>query len=312
MKAGKFVLILAMIFTSIFYIYNHKIEESYREIKKQKKISKNLDISANNSISNILQSLNFYDDSYRAFKNIDIEKIFIKYKKNLEFEYKNKNLISRKKLVPFFAIIEDDGYQIISSMDIKKENTSYSSEFLIPKIRFSYLENEVLYYYSFSGNLTVLYKENGSVKKLSSSIKDIKKILGKNKKFKLLSKKEEEINDLLLEKIKEQIVEDFIFYYSKTIDSKNLDIRSVFEKEYISKNLNKPALFVISNLSSVSSEFTYSFHHIDKAIIYGGFEENNKKIFADKSWCAINNKKIEKIFFSKKEAAKSGYFELKY
>ncbi len=320
MNINKIAVIFTIISASLLSIHSYKIKEI--EYDKYLSIYYNriLENASDDASFKLLNSKKIYSDKIAIDSDINPNEVFESFFKSLALslgKYSEEDIEELKKYFPLLCVIENDGIVLNSFRNISQGGNSYSKRITMPKMNFYFVDDNIIYYPSLNGELTVIYKYKGKFIEESGYPEKLLKRPNRSVELKFL--KQANIEKILKEKIFKQIsklISYEIERHENEMQKSGFKYDFYLPKEYeeldsyISSSsfmaimqgypINKKKHCNINNISKIG---------LTKSKFYLGFIENGIKYYSDDKNPEIQNKNFIEAFSNEESALKSGYFK---
>ncbi len=320
MKLTSFSVIFAIIASVILSFNAYKIRtlknDEYLEIYNKKIIEQ----ASSDATSTLKKSAEIYGGSIITSSELNPELVFNSFFKSLCLSlsiYSDYEKEDIKKYFPLLCLIENDGISLSSYVEIKNSDGVFAKRILMPKYRFFFEDNGIIYYPSLSGEITVLYEENGLLKEESGKPKDLLNRVNRTVDLDFL--KESNIEELIHYKIQEQIsmlISEEIERHENEMAKLGFHYDFFLPKEYENNafEINSPCFIAIMQGYPLGKNKRSNTMNICKMDIknqgfYAGFIENGIRYYLSVSDDRIKDKTLIEAFTDEFSALKAGYYK---
>ncbi len=320
MRLTSFAVISSLIAYLILSTSSYQLRDlEYREYLEiyNKRI---IEQASSDARSTLKKSAEIYGGSIVTSSDIDAKLIVDTFLKSMNSSLGNQSDYAKedlKKYFPLLCVIENDGITLSSYIEIKNSEGVFQKRILTPKYRFFMIDKDIIYYPTLSGELTMLYDEDGLLIEESGTIDDL--INRPNRKTVCPLLKKENIKEIFQDSIRKQI--SSLITEEIERHEREMAKRGFYYDFYLPKyfeestfHINSPCFIVIMQGYPLGKNLRSNTVNICKMDIknqgfYGGFIENGIKYYMPASNSNINNKTLIEAFTNEFSALKAGYYK---
>ncbi len=322
MRLTSFSIIFSIIFALMLTFTSYQIKElkynEYLEIYNKKIIEH----ASSDACSTLKKSAQIYGGTIITNSEIDANVVFDTFFKSMSLSLSrvsNYDKEELKKYFPLLCVIENNGITLSSYVEIKNNEGVFQKRIMMPKYRFFFEYDDIIYYPCLNGELTVLYNENGLLKEESGSPKEL--LNRPDRTVDLTFLKQSNVEELIQFKIQEQIsklITEEIERHEIEMAKLGLHYDFFLPKEYDNNAyaLKSPCFMTIMQgypLSQSKKANTMNIYKMDikDQGFYAGFIENGVKYYTSVNNPTLDNKTLIEAFTNELSALKAGYYKYK-
>ncbi len=320
MRLTSFAVIFAIIASIILSFNTYRIREfkddEYLEIYNKKIIEQ----ASSDATSTLKKSAEIYGGSISTSSDLDPELVFKSFFKSLCLSlsiYSDYEKEDVKKYFPLLCLVENDGITLSSYVEIKNSEGVFAKRIIMPKYRFFFEHDGIVYYPTLSGEVTVLYEEDGLLKEESGKPNELVNRINRTVDLDFLT--ESNIEELIHYKIQEQIsmlISEEIERHENEMAKLGFHYDFFLPKEYENNafEINSPCFIAIMQGYPLSKNKRSNTMNICKMDIknqgfYAGFIEDGIRYYLSASDDRINDKTLIEAFTDEFSALKAGYYK---
>ncbi len=320
MRLTSFAVIFAIIFAVIFSMINFEMREleenAYLEIYNKKIIEH----ATNDATFNLKKSAEIYGNSIITSSEIDEKLIFDSFFKSMALSMgmnSDYDIEILKRYFPLVCLVENDGIVLSSYVEIKNEDGVFLKRIIMPKYRFYFADESIIYYPCLNGEITALYYEDGILKEENGCPENL--VNRPNRTVKLSYLEQDDIKEIMKEKIRLQIsslISEEIERHENEMSKLGLHYDFFLPKEYEENSfaINSPCLIVLMqgyplNQRVKSNTMNICKMDITQSDFYFAFIENGVRYYMSNSNPEVEDKEIIEAFTDEMSAVKAGYFK---
>lgn len=320
MKLINLSLITALVFGVLFGIHNFKISELENNQYITDYYKTQIENAAEDASYKLKTSVSIVENGLFTETEIRHEEIFDEFFKllSLSLNLNTEEEISiLKNHFPILAIVEEDGIVFSSIRVYEEEGYHYKKRIVMPKTPFYFEDKGVFYFPRLSGEVEVLYLDEGIWKEEIGTPDYLLSIPDRSVKLEFLEQPEIEkkLKTIIAEQISEKISLELERLNKTTGDElKSYDFYLPAETYTLAEKIQSASF--VSFLQGYRLNGTYDIDlsisqrlRIESSDFFVGFEMNGVKYYCREDYSLPEGTELIEAFSNEIEAAKAGYYE---
>lgn len=320
MKLSSLTVLFSLIVATIFLGTEFKMRELKRNEYLEIYNRKILEHASGDACTSLKSSAEIYGGSIATSSEIDANLVFDTFFKSMNLSLGIHSDAAKediKKYFPLLCVIENDGVTLSSYIEVNSADGVFAKRVVLPKYRF-YLEHHgILYYPTLSGEVTVVYSEDGLLKEESGTPERLLQRPGRTIEPEFL--KEPNVNALMQAVIREQIsqlISEEIERHEREMAKLGLRYDFFLPEGYDSAlEVNSPCFIALMQgyplygSGKACNTMNLTKFDIDLQGFYGGFVEDGVKYYLPLSDPKASGKSLTEAFTDEFSALRSGYYK---
>lgn len=318
MKLINLSLIIVLVLACLLGIHNFKISEIENDRYVEAYYSRQLDRAAEDACNKLKKSVSVVENGLFTEAEIRPEEIFNEFFKSLSLSLNldsNEDRLYLESHFPILALIEEDGIVLSSIRDYEEDGYQYRSRIIMPKIPFYFIDEDIVYFPKLSGEVEVVYREDGVWKKEYGKPSFLTELAYRTKELNFL--KQPDIDKKLRLIIAGQISDVISLELERLIKQgeearENYDFYLPSETDEIAKQIDEASLIAFMQGYRPSGKKKIDLVcrqrlDIKKSDFFVGFVLNGIKYYTRDGDKAAESQEIVEAFSNEIDAVKAGY-----